>query len=73
MDGGEASSNKLPYWSYDDIGLFLLFLPPLGGILRLGIQLGALQATALARPSLGVQIGVILYLIMVLYAILKVR
>jgi membrane protease YdiL (CAAX protease family) len=62
-----------PYWSYGDLGVFLLAL----AVLRLGLQLLArlqlLASNQLAHPSDGLQSAVVLYLTVSLYAVLRLH
>jgi membrane protease YdiL (CAAX protease family) len=62
-----------PYWSYEDIGAFFFVLVVLAALVRLGIRAQLLRPSDLAAPSLTLQISIIIFLGIALYAILKRR
>lgn len=62
-----------PYWSYEDIGAFFFVLVVLAALVRLGIRTHLLRPSDLVAPSLTLQISIIIFLSIALYAILKWR
>jgi len=62
-----------PYWSYEDIGVFSLVLAGLGPILHLFTRVHLLSRSELENPGLGLQFAVIVFLILALYLVLKLR
>lgn len=67
------SENERPYSSYEDIGVFSLLLTVLRPILGLFVRFRLLPRWELEHPGFGLQVAVILFLMMALYLILKVR
>jgi membrane protease YdiL (CAAX protease family) len=65
--------DEKPYWSYEDIGVFSLVLAALGPILHLFTRVHLLSRSELENPGLGLQFAVIVFLILALYLILKLR
>ena len=61
------------YWGYEDIGLFFLGLLLLGPLLRLTIRAHILTPGMLLRPTVTLQTGVMVFLLALLYSILKLR
>jgi membrane protease YdiL (CAAX protease family) len=64
---------EAPYWSYGDLGLFLLALAVLTLGLHVVTRLGLLSKSELAHPTNGLQIAIVLYLTVSLYTVLKLR
>ena len=62
-----------PYWSYEDIGIFLLALSALSAILELSACLRLLTRSQIEHPGLVLQTSVIVTLMLVLYLVLKLR
>ena len=62
-----------PYWSYGDLGVFLLGLAGLTLGLHVLVQLHWLSKSQLSHPSEGIQITIVLYLMVNLYGVLKLR
>lgn len=62
-----------PYWSYEDLGVFFFVLALLNVAVRLAVRSHWLRSTELVSPSLGVQSGLIIFLGIALYMILKWR
>jgi len=62
-----------PYWSYEDIGVFSLVLAALGPILHLFTRFHLLSRSELENPGLGLQFALIVFLILALYLVLKLR
>ena len=62
-----------PYWSYEDIGIFLLVLSTLSTILHLCAYFHLFPRSQLAHPRLALQISVIVTLMLALYLVLKLR
>jgi membrane protease YdiL (CAAX protease family) len=64
---------ETPYWSYGDLGVFLVGL----AVLTLGLHLLArfhlLSSSQLSHPGDGLQVAIVLYLTVSLYAVLKLR
>ncbi len=65
--------DEKPYWSYEDIGVFSLILAALGPILHLFARVHLLSRSELENPGLGLQFAVIVFLILALYLVLKLR
>lgn len=62
-----------PYWGYEDIGIFFIILVLLTPLFRLLVRLQVLRRTDLSNPSAGLQFGLIAFLIVALYSVLKLR
>src|SRR5581483_3651443 len=62
-----------PYWSYEDIGAFVVFVTLLGATIRLLVRVQVLPHSATGEPSAAIQFGVIALLSGALYMILKWR
>jgi membrane protease YdiL (CAAX protease family) len=62
-----------PYWNYKDIGIFFIILVLLTPLLRILVRLQVLRRTDLANPSAGLQFGLVAFLILALYSVLKLR
>ena len=62
-----------PYWSYEDIGIFLLVLSALSALLDVLSYLHLLPRSQLAHPGFALQTSVIVTLMVVLYLVLKLR
>lgn len=62
-----------PFWGYEDIGAFFLFIVSPGLILRLLARLHFLSRSAIINPSVGVQSAVVLFLGAGLYFVLGFR
>jgi membrane protease YdiL (CAAX protease family) len=62
-----------PYWSYEDIGIFLLLVTLVAPSLRLAVRLRLLSELWLTRPPIGFQVVLLLFLIFGLYLLLKLR
>jgi membrane protease YdiL (CAAX protease family) len=62
-----------PYWSYEDIGVFLLLVVLLGVVLRFLVRFHLLQRSELTGPSFGLQITAVASLSLALYLVLKFR
>ena len=62
-----------PYWSYEDIGIFLLVLSALSALLDVLSSLHLLPRSQLAHPGFALQTSVIVTLMLVLYLVLKLR
>jgi membrane protease YdiL (CAAX protease family) len=62
-----------PYWSYEDIGVFSLVLAALGPILHVFTRVHLLSRSEPENPGLGLQFAVIVFLILALYLVLKLR
>ena len=62
-----------PYWSYEDIGIFLLAPVLLGSVLRLLVRFHLLPRSELSDPSVGLQSAVIASLSLALYLVLKLH
>jgi membrane protease YdiL (CAAX protease family) len=61
------------YWDYTDVCAFLICVVMLGTLLRLAIIFHVLSAVTIQQPSVLVQAGVSLCVLLTLYATLKVR
>ena len=75
MSSGQQTSRvpATPYWTYGDLGLFMLALAVLTLGLHVLTRLKLLSKSQLAHPSDGLQIAIVLYFMAILYALLKVR
>src|SRR3981081_76220 len=62
-----------PYWSYEDIGVFLFVLVFLAAAVGLSVRVLFLRPSELVTPSLALQNFVIIFLSVSLYLILKWR
>ena len=62
-----------PYWSYEDIVLFFFFTFFLGLLLHAAVRIHLLDRFALSQPKLALQIFALLFQMIFLYAILKIR
>lgn len=62
-----------PYWSYEDIGIFLLVLSALSALLDVLSCLHLLPHSQLAHPGFAPQTSVIVTSMLVLYLVLKLR
>ena len=61
------------YWDYTDVCAFLICVVMLGTLLRLAVIFHVLSAVTIQQPSVLVQAGVSLCVLLTLYATLKVR
>lgn len=68
-----ATSPTNPYWSYADLGIFLLVLSLLAVLLRVLMRLHLLPSSQLSNPSARLQILVALVLTGTLYLILRLH
>jgi membrane protease YdiL (CAAX protease family) len=68
-----SSPPEAPYWSYGDLGAFLVALAVLTMGLHLLARFQLLSRSQLSHPGDGLQIFIVLYLMLSLYAILKLR
>ena len=68
-----SSENGGLHSSYEDIGIFSLLLTVFRPILGIFVRLRLLPRWELEHPGFGLQVTVILFLMMALYLILKVR
>ena len=62
-----------PYWGYEDIGIFFMFLVLLNPALRLLVHFHLLLRSELINPSAGLQFVLITFLGLALYLVLKLR
>ncbi len=62
-----------PYWSYEDIGIFFVFLVLLTPALRQLVYFHFLLRSELINPSAGLQFVLITFLGLALYLVLKLR
>jgi len=62
-----------PYWGYEDIGIFFVFLVLLTPALRLLVHFHLLLRFELVNPSAGLQFVLITFLGLALYLVLKLR
>jgi membrane protease YdiL (CAAX protease family) len=62
-----------PYWGYEDIGIFFVFLVLLTPALRLLVHLHLLLRSELTNPSIGLQFALVAFLSLTLYLVLKLR
>ncbi len=69
----KSRAPECPYWSYGDLGLFLVTLAMLTLALHVLVRLHFLPKVQLSHPSDGLQIAIVLYLTVSLYAVLKLR
>jgi membrane protease YdiL (CAAX protease family) len=68
-----SSLPEAPYWSYGDLGAFLVALAVLTMGLHLLARFQLLSRSQLSHPGDGLQIIIVVYLMLSLYAILKLR
>lgn len=62
-----------PYWGYEDIGIFFVFLVLLTPIFRLFLHFHLLLRSELINPGAGLQCALITFLGLALYLVLKLR
>ncbi len=62
-----------PYWGYEDIGTFFVFLVLLTPIFRLLMRFHLLLRSELTNPSAGLQFALVTFLSLALYLVLKLR
>jgi len=62
-----------PYWGYEDIGIFFVLLACLASAFRLAVRLHIGPATQLANPTWTSQCAIVLFLVLALYLVLKLR
>jgi len=62
-----------PYWGYEDIGIFFVLLAGLATAFRLAVRLHIVPATQLANPTWTSQCAIVLFLVLALYLVLKLR
>src|SRR5258708_28720183 len=70
MTGSRAME---PYWSYEDIGVFLFVLVFLAAVVRLSVRMHFLRPSDLVTPGLALQSFVIIFLSVSLFMTLKWR
>jgi membrane protease YdiL (CAAX protease family) len=70
---GNPCATEEPYWSYGDLGVFLLAAAALTLVLRVLVRLHVLSTTEFIIPSDAAQIAITLVLSATLYLILKLR
>ena len=61
------------YWTYEDIGAFLFVAVLVNALIRLAVRLRFLNSSDLIAPRLTIQVLIIIFLGLTLYAILKFR
>ena len=61
------------YWTYEDIGTFLFVVVLVNALIRLAVRLRFLNPADLIAPPLTIQVFIIIFLGLTLYAILKFR
>ena len=61
------------YWTYEDIGTFLFVVVLVNALIRLAVRLRFLNPADLIAPRLTIQVFIIIFLGLSLYAILKFR
>jgi membrane protease YdiL (CAAX protease family) len=62
-----------PFWGYEDIGIFFLVLVLLTAVFRVLVRFHVLRGSDLANPSAGLQFGLVAFLSVTLYLVLKLR
>jgi membrane protease YdiL (CAAX protease family) len=62
-----------PYWGYEDIGIFFIILVLLNPLLRLFVRFHLLHRADLANPGASLQLGLVAFLSIALYSVLKLR
>jgi len=62
-----------PYWGYEDIGIFFVFMVLLTPVIRLLVYFHLLLRSELINPSAGLQFVLITFLGLALYLVLKLR
>ncbi len=58
-----------PYWGYEDIGIFFMFLVLLTPVFRLVVHFRVLLRSELINPSIGLQVGVVGFASLALYLV----
>ena len=61
------------FWSYEDLGVFVLLVALLTLTLRALVRFGVLPRSELVQPDDSLQLGIVSVLIVGLFAILKLR
>ena len=62
-----------PYWNYEDLGVFFLILVLFRSVLRLLVRTHLLPRSELTNPSVGLQFGIVAFLSLAFYLVLKLR
>jgi membrane protease YdiL (CAAX protease family) len=62
-----------PYWGYEDIGIFFLFMTLIATVFRLAVRLHLLRTLQLVNPEPGLQCVIVVFLLLALYLVLKLR
>lgn len=62
-----------PYWGYEDIGIFFLLMTLIATVFRLAVRLHLLRALQLVNPQPGLQCVIVVFLLLALYLVLKLR
>lgn len=62
-----------PYWGYEDIGIFFVFLVLLTPVFRLFVHFHILLRSELTTPSASLQFALVAFLSLTLYLVLKLR
>jgi membrane protease YdiL (CAAX protease family) len=63
----------VPYWGYEEIGLFFLAVALMAALVRLALRLRLLPSTQLSGSAPTIQVPVLLLLTLALYLVLKLR
>ena len=69
----EDLSDELPYWNYEDVGIFFLILVLVGSLLRLFVRFHLLSGSELNNPGVLLQSALIASLSVALYLVIKLR
>jgi hypothetical protein len=62
-----------PYWGYEDVGVFFILMTLTAAVFRFAVRLRLLPTLQLANPKPAIQCVIVLFLILALYLVLKLR
>jgi len=62
-----------PYWGYEDVGIFFILMTFTAAVFRFAVRLRLLPTLQLANPKPAIQCVIVLFLLLALYLVLKLR